>query len=185
MLRQHARRTFDRYETLNAVHPIKVRGGIGIGLFFVGDLIAQRAQHHTKPEPPALPAAAALEAPAEAARRQHLQSYPQKGAAAAASAVVLPQTALALPPRPAASTEWGYEHWDGRRAAGEHTSNQPVAVGAIPRALLKDWVLRSRLLVACGCLGANRPLFLAVPGNVHQPPGGSLRPRWHCREDCF
>ena len=39
------RRVAARYERANSRYPITVRGAIGIGLFFVSDVLAQRTQH--------------------------------------------------------------------------------------------------------------------------------------------
>jgi hypothetical protein len=39
------RRAWTRYEHLNTSRPIAVRGGIGVGLFFAGDVLAQRVAY--------------------------------------------------------------------------------------------------------------------------------------------
>jgi hypothetical protein len=117
----HARRLLARYERVNAAHPIKVRGGVGIGLFFIGDVLAQRIGHdparRLPTPPPPLPAPHQLESPATAEQRQRLQTYPQRDAPADRDRiVVLPTQPI---PRPAAtavsSAVWSYHDWDVQR----------------------------------------------------------------------
>eukprot|EP01043_Picozoa_sp_COSAG02_P116136 COSAG02_NODE_52541_length_307_cov_0.740385_1_plen_72_part_10 len=71
---QQLRRLAARYERVNAAHPIKVRGGVGIGLFFIGDVLAQRIGH----EPATVPAGKAglrLDAAVNTEQSRRLQSY--------------------------------------------------------------------------------------------------------------
>ena len=96
-----ARRLAAGYEALNAKYPIAVRGGGGIGLFFLGDVIAQRAQHvgDGKSSPNAPP------------RR------PFQDIAACYSSDRLQDPQDPQPPRPP-QRPWQFaEHWDGARTA--------------------------------------------------------------------
>ena len=112
---QQLRRLAARYERVNAAHPIKVRGGVGIGLFFIGDVLAQRIGH----EPTALPVerpGRRLDAAVDSEQRRRLQTYPQREGTAE-RVVVLPSEPL--PARPVekrkAVSQWTCQDWDAQR----------------------------------------------------------------------
>jgi len=46
------RQALARYEYYNSTHPIAIRGTLGIGLFFISDVLAQRAEHRAQPPAP-------------------------------------------------------------------------------------------------------------------------------------
>ena len=115
---QLLRRVVARYERINAAHPIKVRGGVGIGLFFIGDVLAQRIGY-TYESTPALKGktgpGAGLATTANTEQRLRLQTYPQREGTAE------PVVALPTGPLPAQAAErsdrvaWGYQQWDAQR----------------------------------------------------------------------
>ena len=115
---QRLRQLAAGYERINAAHPIKVRGGVGIGLFFIGDVLAQRIGHaetHRETPAPARHAPVGLATTVNTEQRQRLQTYPQKDGTAE-RLVVLP--AEPLPVRAlerSAPAAWGYQHWDAQR----------------------------------------------------------------------
>eukprot|EP01045_Picozoa_sp_COSAG04_P011316 COSAG04_NODE_726_length_10783_cov_3.873081_2_plen_221_part_00 len=84
-LRQHMSRAWARYEVLNEAYPITVRGVGGVGLFFIGDVLAQRGQFAQQQR-----------------QRQRLADRTPPA-----------QQQPARPSTTAAS--WGLEQWDGAR----------------------------------------------------------------------
>ena len=111
---QQLRRLAARYERVNAAHPIKVRGGVGIGLFFIGDVLAQRIGHEPRAVVAGKPGLR-LDAAVDTEQRRRLRSYPQREGTAE-RVIVLPSE-----PLPAWSVErsepvrWGYKDWDAQR----------------------------------------------------------------------
>ena len=97
------KRAIVRYELINASHPITVRGGVGIGLFFVGDVLAQRAQWVAPAPPPARQPAVNLAAVLVEKK--------------AGSTLPPENPPLPLPPEMQMVPSFGYEQWDPKRSA--------------------------------------------------------------------